>query len=284
FKYPAASQTSQRVQSPLWLRGSTSEPHLLPPDVHPPALPQGPEPLTPPTGEPASRPLAVTPPVHPITTRCPPPPLSLHPHCHGLAQAPGTSPLEYCRSLFICPPPPPSLHTTARKPECKIEHCEACFSHNFCTKCKESLYLHKGRCYPACPEGSAAANSTMECSSPAQCEMSEWSLWGPCSKKKRLCGFRRGSEERTRRVLHAPGGDHAACSDTKETRRCTVRRTPCPEGQKRRKGGQGRRENANRNLSRKESKEAGAGSRRRKGQQQPQHQGTAGPVTPAGLT
>ncbi|XP_025782061.1 R-spondin-1 [Puma concolor] len=55
-------------------------------------------------------------------------------------------------------------------------------------------------------------------------------------------------------------------------------------GQKRRKGGQGRRENANRNLSRKESKEAGAGSRRHKGQQQPQHQGTAGPVTPAGLT
>lgn len=66
---------------------------------------------------------------------------------------------------------------------------------------------------------------------PAQCEMSEWSPWGPCSKKKRLCGFRRGSEERTRRVLHAPGGDHTICSDTKETRRCTVRRTPCPEGE-----------------------------------------------------
>lgn len=65
----------------------------------------------------------------------------------------------------------------------------------------------------------------------AQCEMSEWSLWGPCSKKKKLCGFRRGLEERTRRVLQAPGGDHAICSDTKETRRCTVRRTPCPEGE-----------------------------------------------------
>lgn len=73
---------------------------------------------------------------------------------------------------------------------------------------------------------------------PAQCEMSEWSLWGPCSKKKKLCGFRRGLEERTRRVLHAPGGDHALCSDTKETRRCTVRRTPCPEGELR-PGGQG---------------------------------------------
>uniref|UniRef100_A0A4X1VXJ5 R-spondin-1 n=1 Tax=Sus scrofa TaxID=9823 RepID=A0A4X1VXJ5_PIG len=141
------------------------------------------------------------------------------------------------RQVGVCLPSCPPGYFDARNPDmnkcikCKIEHCEACFSHNFCTKCKESLYLHKGRCYPACPEGSAAANGTMECSSPAQCEMSEWSLWGPCSKKKKLCGFRRGLEERTRRVLQAPGGDHAICSDTKETRRCTVRRTPCPEGE-----------------------------------------------------
>lgn len=65
----------------------------------------------------------------------------------------------------------------------------------------------------------------------AQCEMSEWSPWGPCSKKRKLCGFRKGSEERTRRVLHAPGGDHTTCTDTKETRKCTVRKTPCPEGE-----------------------------------------------------
>lgn len=52
--------------------------------------------------------------------------------------------------------------------ECKIEHCEACFSHNFCTKCQGGLYLHKGRCYPACPEGSTPANSTMECGSPGK--------------------------------------------------------------------------------------------------------------------
>ncbi|KAG8506867.1 R-spondin-1 [Galemys pyrenaicus] len=196
------------------------------------------------------------------------------------------------RQVGVCLPSCPPGYFDARNPDmnkcikCKIEHCEACFSHNFCTKCKESLYLHKGRCYPACPEGSTAANGTMECSSPAQCEMSEWSPWGPCSKKKKLCGFRKGSEERTRRVLHAPGGDHAACSDIKETRKCTVKRTPCPEGQKRRKGGQGRRENANRNLSRKESKEAGT-ARRHKGQQQQQPQqpqGTVGPVTSTGPT
>ncbi|XP_006158642.1 R-spondin-1 [Tupaia chinensis] len=193
------------------------------------------------------------------------------------------------RQVGVCLPSCPPGYFDARNPDmnkcikCKIEHCEACFSHNFCTKCKEGLYLHKGRCYPACPEGATAANGTMECSSPAQCEMSEWSPWGPCSKKKKLCGFRRGSEERTRRVLHAPGGDHTACSDTKETRRCTVRRTPCPDGQKRRKGSQGRRENANRSLARKESKEAGAGARRRKGQQPPP-QGTVGPLTSVGPT
>ncbi|XP_036601782.1 R-spondin-1 [Trichosurus vulpecula] len=197
------------------------------------------------------------------------------------------------RQVGICLPSCPPGYYDARNPDmnkcikCKIENCEACFSHNFCTKCKEGLYLHKGRCYPACPEGSSAANSTMECSSPAQCEMSEWSPWGPCSKKKKLCGFRRGSEERTRLVLQAPSGDRSICPSTKETRRCTVQKIPCPDGQKRRKDGQGRRENANGNLSRKESKEARLGSpRRRKGQQQqqhspPQHRGTEGPITPA---
>lgn len=54
-------------------------------------------------------------------------------------------------------------------------------------------------------------------------------------------------------------------------------------GQKRRKGGQGRQEHANRNPGRKENKEAGAGARRRKGQQR-QQQGTVGPVTSAGST
>lgn len=195
------------------------------------------------------------------------------------------------RQVGVCLPSCPPGYFDARNPDmnkcikCKIEHCEACFSHNFCTKCQEGRYLHKGRCYPTCPEGSTPTNGTMECSSPAQCEMSEWSPWGPCSKKKKLCGFRKGSEERTRRVLHAPGGDHTTCSETKETRRCTVQRTPCPDGQKRRKGGQGRRENTNRSPRRKESKETSPRSRRHKGRQQLPQQpqpGTVGPLTSAG--
>lgn len=58
---------------------------------------------------------------------------------------------------------------------------------------------------------------------------------------------------------------------------------PIVAGQKRKKAGQGRRENANRHPTRKNSKEPGSNSRRHKGQQQPQP-GTAGPLTSVGPT
>lgn len=47
--------------------------------------------------------------------------------------------------------------------ECKIDNCEACFNRNFCTKCKEGLYSHSGRCYVSCPPGQRTVNETMEC-------------------------------------------------------------------------------------------------------------------------
>lgn len=53
--------------------------------------------------------------------------------------------------------------------ECKIDNCEACFNRNFCTKCKEGLYSHSGRCYVSCPPGQRTANETMEC-------VGEWPL------------------------------------------------------------------------------------------------------------
>uniref|UniRef100_H3BBH9 R-spondin 1 n=1 Tax=Latimeria chalumnae TaxID=7897 RepID=H3BBH9_LATCH len=140
------------------------------------------------------------------------------------------------RQIGICLPSCPMGYFGVRNPEmnkcikCKIENCEACFSRNFCTKCKEGLYLHKGRCYSSCPEGFAAANGTMECSSPAQCEMSEWSPWGPCMKRKKLCGFKKGTEERTRTVLQAPSGDPSTCPPTTESRRCTVQKKLCSGG------------------------------------------------------
>lgn len=53
--------------------------------------------------------------------------------------------------------------------ECKIDNCEACFNRNFCTKCKEGMYSHSGRCYVSCPPDQHTANETMEC-------VGEWPL------------------------------------------------------------------------------------------------------------
>ncbi|XP_033013384.1 R-spondin-1 isoform X1 [Lacerta agilis] len=188
------------------------------------------------------------------------------------------------RQIGICLPSCPPGYFDVRNPDmnkcmkCKIDNCEDCFSRNFCTKCKEGLYLHKGRCYATCPEGYSAANGTMECSSPAQCEMSEWGPWGPCSKKKKLCGFRRGNEERSRKVLQAPSlGDVFVCPATTELRRCTVQKNQCPEGRKKKKEEQGKRDNANEDRSRKDVKDGRSGVRRRKGQPR----GTVVPVTSA---
>ncbi|XP_066494856.1 R-spondin-1 [Tiliqua scincoides] len=185
------------------------------------------------------------------------------------------------RQIGICLPSCPLGYFDMRNPDmnkcikCKIENCEDCFSRNFCTKCKEGLYLHKGKCYTSCPESYAAANGTMECSSPAQCEMSEWGPWGPCSKKGKQCGFRKGNEVRSRKILQAPSGDVSVCPPTTEHRRCTVQRIQCSEEKKRRKEEQGRRVNANEDRNRKDGKDGRSGSKRRKSPPM----GTVVPVT-----
>ncbi|NWW78951.1 RSPO1 protein, partial [Climacteris rufus] len=185
------------------------------------------------------------------------------------------------RQIGICLPSCPLGYFGLRNTDmnkcikCKIENCESCFSRNFCTKCKEGLYLHKGRCYVTCPEGYAAANGTMECSSPAQCEMSEWGPWGPCSKKRKLCGFKKGNEDRTRRILQAPSGDVSLCPPTTEVRRCTVQKNQCPEGKRKRKEEQGKQDNGNRN--RKDTKDTKSGTKRRKNKQR----GATVPTVPA---
>uniref|UniRef100_A0A8D2MWA4 R-spondin-1 n=1 Tax=Zonotrichia albicollis TaxID=44394 RepID=A0A8D2MWA4_ZONAL len=185
------------------------------------------------------------------------------------------------RQIGICLPSCPLGYFGLRNTDmnkcikCKIENCESCFSRNFCTKCKEGLYLHKGRCYVTCPEGYAAANGTMECSSPAQCEMSEWGPWGPCSKKRKLCGFKKGNEDRTRRILQAPSGDVSLCPATTEVRRCTVQKSQCPEGKRKKKEEQGKQDNGNRN--RKDTKDTKSGTKKRKNKQR----GATVPSTPA---
>ncbi|MGH0174623.1 UNVERIFIED_CONTAM: hypothetical protein FKN15_068561 [Acipenser sinensis] len=140
------------------------------------------------------------------------------------------------RQIGICLPSCPVGYFGVRNPEmnkctkCKIDNCEACFSRNFCTKCKEGLYLHKGRCYSSCPEGFAALNGTVECSSVVQCELGEWGSWGPCTKKGKLCGFKKGTQNRTRESLQPPLAEPSLCPPETENRMCTVQKKPCAKG------------------------------------------------------
>lgn len=52
---------------------------------------------------------------------------------------------------------------------CRIDNCEACFSKDFCTKCKSGFYLHRGRCFDKCPEGFAPLEDSMECGGKCKC-------------------------------------------------------------------------------------------------------------------
>uniref|UniRef100_A0A673KKQ3 R-spondin 1 n=1 Tax=Sinocyclocheilus rhinocerous TaxID=307959 RepID=A0A673KKQ3_9TELE len=150
--------------------------------------------------------------------------------------------------------------------KCKIENCEACFSRNFCTKCKEGLYSHRGRCFSSCPEG-FTINGTMECV--VQCDLSEWSPWGPCMKKNKTCGFKKGNQTRTREPLQLPSpatstgaAPPSGCVPETQTQRCTVqKKIPCKGETK--KNPQNRGEKNGKNRGR-DSKESGKGGNKKK--------------------
>ncbi|XP_006631587.1 R-spondin-1 [Lepisosteus oculatus] len=165
--------------------------------------------------------------------------------------------------------------------KCKIDNCEACFSRNFCTKCKEGLYLHRGRCYSSCPDGFTTPNGTMECTSVAQCELGEWGPWGSCTKKGRNCGFRKGTQSRSREPLQPASADPSMCAPETESRKCTVQKKRCTKGDRvtnknEKKDERGNKDNKETGKSK--SKEGKAGNKKRKSQ----HRGTAAPtITPS---
>lgn len=64
-----------------------------------------------------------------------------------------------------------------------------------------------------------------------QCDLSEWSPWGPCMKKNKTCGFKKGNQTRTREPLQlsSPGTSTGAapplgCVPETQTQRCTVQK------------------------------------------------------------
>lgn len=203
------------------------------------------------------------------------------------------------RQIGVCLPSCPVGYYGMRNPEgdnrctpCKIENCEACFSRNFCTKCKEGLYSHSGRCYVSCPPGKHTANNTMDCEGhhASECEFGEWSHWNSCMKKNKTCGFKKGSQTRVRLPLpqiHSVDTSPAyvpsqTCVPKTERRKCFVTKTPCPRDKKNKGNKQddtNRRENAR--LRGREGKGGGGGGKRRKGQSRTT---TASTITTSAVT
>ncbi|KAI2655042.1 R-spondin-2 [Labeo rohita] len=112
---------------------------------------------------------------------------------------------------------------------CRIDNCEACFSKDFCTKCKPGFYLHKGRCFEKCPEGFAPLDDSMECGE--GCEVGQWSDWGTCTRRNKTCGFKWGLETRTRHIVKKPPKDTIPCPTIAESRRCKMAMRHCRRGE-----------------------------------------------------
>ncbi|KAJ0066283.1 hypothetical protein NL108_005514 [Boleophthalmus pectinirostris] len=181
------------------------------------------------------------------------------------------------RQIGVCLASCPAGYFGMRNPEgnnrctqCKVDNCETCFNRNFCTKCKEGLYSHSGRCYVSCPPGQQPANDTMECTDPrvANCELSEWSEWSTCAKKNKTCGFKKGSQSRLRVPLSlAPSTGPSpipspVCTPLTEKRKCEVVKTPCVKDRK----NKGARTNPNRREREgTRGRGRGGGGKRRKG-------------------
>ncbi|KAM4650323.1 R-spondin-4 [Amazona ochrocephala] len=109
--------------------------------------------------------------------------------------------------------------------KCRSPSCESCFSRDFCMKCKDKFYLHKGQCFRQCPPSTAAQPGTRECQE--TCEPGPWSEWSPCTHESRTCGCKWGVETRVREVAGAAREEGAACPALLETRKCRMRKH-CP--------------------------------------------------------
>ncbi|XP_054837669.1 R-spondin-4 [Eublepharis macularius] len=119
--------------------------------------------------------------------------------------------------------------------KCRSPSCESCFSKDFCMKCKEHFFLHKGKCFSACPPETLAQSSTRECQE--KCEMGPWSNWSPCTNQGKTCGFKWGSATRVREVIRSSKEESAMCSTLSESRKCRMKKhCPGEKNEKKRKG------------------------------------------------
>nr|XP_056700895.1 R-spondin-4 [Euleptes europaea] len=156
---------------------------------------------------------------------------------------------EFGACVHACPPGYFGLRGKElnRCSKCRSPSCESCFSKDFCMKCKEHFFLHKGRCFSACPPDTLAQSSTRECQE--KCEMGPWSSWSPCSNQGRTCGCRWGLATRVREATRSSKEEAVMCPMLSESRKCRMKKR-CP-GEKNEKKRKGKREKKERKKKRK---------------------------------
>nr|XP_014348294.1 PREDICTED: R-spondin-4 [Latimeria chalumnae] len=138
---------------------------------------------------------------------------------------------QYGACVHSCPPGYFGVRgqEVNRCTKCKTSYCETCFSKDFCMRCKEGFYLFKGKCLISCPEGTAPDQQQRECFE--EWGVSLWSEWSRCSRKRQTCGYKWGTESRTRQVMKAPVEEKLPCPVLTESRKCRMKKR-CPGGKK----------------------------------------------------
>ncbi|NWH22613.1 RSPO4 protein, partial [Grus americana] len=165
---------------------------------------------------------------------------------------------QYGMCVHTCPPGYFGVRglEVNRCTKCRSPSCESCFSRDFCMKCKDKFYLHKGQCFRQCPPSTTAQPSTRECQgkqhphpmpvvpgdmpghrphsaplSPTEmCELGPWSEWSACTHKDQTGGCKWGVETRVREVTGTAREEGVACPALQETRKCRMRKH-CPGGE-----------------------------------------------------
>ncbi|XP_039981939.1 R-spondin-3-like [Xiphias gladius] len=111
--------------------------------------------------------------------------------------------------------------------ECPIG-CEVCVRRNVCLRCRADLYFLHGQCHLTCPSGSEPDVQVMQCIPQVNCEVGEWTEWGPCMQKRSMRPYSRGKETRTRQILRAPSLFGDPCPHVSEIRKCVLKKRQSP--------------------------------------------------------
>ncbi|ESO88321.1 hypothetical protein LOTGIDRAFT_126211 [Lottia gigantea] len=137
------------------------------------------------------------------------------------------------RQIGICTPSCPVGYYGVRYQyynkcnRCHIQHCQACFSRHYCTRCETPYLAFQGQCIEKCPNNTHYANYSKECRDRVDCMVGPWSSWSHCARNGVTCGYKYGFQTKTRLVLEYPSINGARCPSLVDTRSCLMARRHC---------------------------------------------------------